>query len=209
MIFPDDYVNRILCGDCLELMKGIPDKSIDLVLTSPPFKEEDVSRNYWTFYNDFFCEAQRIYSKVLIILHSATKINTLITDYPPHRLLIWNKGFSCYSYRFNPILIYQKNKEYNVNKRIWTDVLNINLTEINKREKHKYQDPIKLYFSIIKMFKECRLILDPFLGSGTTAVAAKLLNRRFIGIEISPEYCAIAQDRVDRTIYQPDLLEVK
>ena len=46
------------------------------------------------------------------------------------------------------------------------------------------------------------LILDPFLGSGTTAVAAIRTGRRFIGMEISPEYCAIAQKRVDAELAQ-------
>jgi DNA modification methylase len=44
--------------------------------------------------------------------------------------------------------------------------------------------------------KESDLILDPFLGSGTTAVAAKQLKRNFIGIEISPKYCEIARGRL-------------
>ena len=37
MKYPDDYINKILCGDCLDLMKGIPDKAVDLVLTDPPY----------------------------------------------------------------------------------------------------------------------------------------------------------------------------
>ena len=205
----EDIINKIHCADCLQFMKGIPDKSIDLVLTSPPFKDEDIPGDYWNFYNNFFCEAQRIYSKVLIVIHSATKLNYLISNYPPHRLLIWGKAFSKYSYRFNPILVYQKSKDYNINKRIWSDCFAVpSLHRQMKEKKHKYQDPINLYLALFKMFKECNLILDPFLGSGTTAIACKLLNRNFIGIEINLDYCKIAQDRVDRTIYQPDLLEV-
>jgi len=49
------------------------------------------------------------------------------------------------------------------------------------------------YFS-----QENQIILDPFLGSGTTAVACKKLNRRFIGIEINPEYCKIAEERLKK-----------
>jgi len=46
--------------------------------------------------------------------------------------------------------------------------------------------------------KERDIILDPFNGSGTTCVAAKKLNRRFIGIEINPEYCKIAEERIKK-----------
>jgi DNA modification methylase len=37
MKYPEDYINKIICGDCLEVMKGIPDKAVDLVLTDPPY----------------------------------------------------------------------------------------------------------------------------------------------------------------------------
>lgn len=52
-------------------------------------------------------------------------------------------------------------------------------------------------------------ILDPFLGSGTTAVAAKKLGRHFLGFEISPEYCRIAEDRIARVEAQPSLFAAK
>jgi len=51
------------------------------------------------------------------------------------------------------------------------------------------------------------LVLDPFIGSGTTAVVAKRMGRRFIGFEINPAYCELARCRVEETVVQPSLLE--
>jgi site-specific DNA-methyltransferase (adenine-specific) len=50
------------------------------------------------------------------------------------------------------------------------------------------------------------LVLDPFIGSGTTAVACKKLGRNYIGIEINPSFCKYAEERIKKTIYQPSLL---
>ena len=187
--------NQIICGDCLEVMKGIPDGSVDMIFTSPPFKEEDIEGDYWKEYDKWFSEMNRICTKVIIIIHSATKLNYLIKNYPPKRLMIWGKGFSQYSYRFNPILLYQVNDDYKINKYIWSDVFGVQSVQ-GKGKEHKYQDPLVLYELIIKMFRDCEIICDPFLGSGTTAVACKELGRRYIGIEISPEYCEIARNRI-------------
>jgi len=192
---------ELILGDCLVEMKKIADKSVDLVLTSPPFKEEDVEGNYWELYDLWFKEIKRITLKVIIIIHSATKINYLMLHYPPKRLMIWGKGFSKYSWRFNPILLYQQDEKYSINRRIWSDCFAVpSLTKWMEKKKHKYQDPEQLYIALLKMFKECNLILDPFMGSGTTGVACKELGRNFIGIEISPEYYEIAKKRIANTM---------
>jgi len=189
-------INQIWLGDCFDFMKLMPDKCVDLVLTSPPFKEEDWGQEkYWELYDIVFNEVIRVASKAVIIIHSATKINTLIQKYPPKRLMIWNKGFSQYAFRFNPILIYQISDEYKVNKSIWNDCLTFQAVQ-GKNKFHIFEDPIELYQTIIKMFKECEIVIDPFLGSGTTAVASKQLGRRFIGIEINEKYCKIAENRL-------------
>jgi site-specific DNA-methyltransferase (adenine-specific) len=192
-------LNKIYCDDCLKVMKQIPDKSIDMVFTSVPFKDEDVDGDYWQEYDKWFLEMNRICKKVLIIIHSATKLNYLISKYPPKRLMIWGKGFSQYSYRFNPILLYQISDDYKINKYIWSDIFGVQSVN-GKGKEHKYQDPLILYNLIIKMFKDCDTILDPFLGSGTTCVAAKQLKRNFIGIEISEKYCKIAEQRLRQNI---------
>ena len=62
---------------------------------------------------------------------------------------------------------------------------------------HPTEKPVALLsFLLNKSTEEFDIILDPFLGSGTTAVAAKQLGRKFIGIEISEKYCKIARDRL-------------
>lgn len=87
--------------------------------------------------------------------------------------------------------------EYGMRFNIWTYDTGLNHTT---QDKIAYQHPAifpdKLAAEhIISWSNEKDLILDPMCGSGTTCVAAKLLNRRFIGIDISPEYVKIAQER--------------
>lgn len=63
---------------------------------------------------------------------------------------------------------------------------------------HPTQKPITIISRLIEIATDKNnLVLDCFLGSGTTAVACKLLNRNYIGVEINTEYCKIAQARID------------
>lgn len=70
---------------------------------------------------------------------------------------------------------------------------------------HPAPFPVALIERIISS-TNARVILDPFMGSGTTAIAAKKLYREFIGIEISAEYIALAQERLNETLREPKLL---
>jgi site-specific DNA-methyltransferase (adenine-specific)/modification methylase len=73
----------------------------------------------------------------------------------------------------------------------------------NERTIHPTQKPIKLIKHLLQIHSNKNdLVLDPFLGSGTTAVACKELGRRYIGIEINPEYCEIARNRL-KAISEP------
>ena len=195
---------KLYLGDCLEVMRGMADKSVDMVFTSPPFKEEDVESEYWGEYDQWFYEMNRLSRKVVVVIHSATKLNRLIAEYPPKRMMIWGKGFSQYSWRYNPILVYQVSDNYKVNKFIWSDSFGVQAVQ-GKGKEHKYQDPELLYRTIIKMFKGCDTILDPFMGSGTTGCVATLEGRDFIGCEIDPTYYAIAERRIAEAQQQPQL----
>lgn len=77
----------------------------------------------------------------------------------------------------------------------------------NMKEKevriHPTQKPVALFEWILNEYSEPgQIILDPFLGSGTTAAACINLNRQFIGIEISPDYCRLAVERIRRATAQ-------
>lgn len=188
----------IIQGNAIEIMRTMADKSVDMVFTSPPFKEEDVDGDYWQLYDLWFAEMDRLASKIICIIHSATKLNHLISNYPPKRIMVWGKGFSQYSYRWNPILLYQQSDDYKINKFIWSDAFGIQAVQ-GKNKVHKYQDPLLLYQTIIRMFKGCDMVLDPFVGSGTTGEACVLEGRQFIGIELNPDYVKLAEKRLLET----------
>lgn len=70
-----------------------------------------------------------------------------------------------------------------------------------ERSKHKTQKPLKVCLPYIEISSnEGDLVLDPFMGSGSTAVAAKMLGRNYIGYEISPEFCEIAEERLQAIV---------
>jgi site-specific DNA-methyltransferase (adenine-specific) len=136
-------------------------------------------------------------------------------------IIIWDKGFgqpamsrnvlnSCYEM----ILILENDKtpgrliKNSTFKRGEMD----NILRIGRGKKiseiHSATFPEKLVSELINMFsKEGDLIYDPFMGSGTTAKVAILSNRRYMGSEISEEYCKIAEERINQTIHKQIKLE--
>lgn len=181
--------------DCLNVLRDFKDKSIDMTFTSPPFREEDVDGNYWEFYDLWMKQIFRVTSKVVCIIHSATKLNQVVTMYPPKRTLVWGKGIIAPAYRWNPIFVYQISDDYKVNKVIWCDAFGIE-SVYGKWKVHKYQDPDILYEAIIKMFKGCDKVLDPFMGSGTTMLACQKLGKSGIGIEMDESHFQTAKRRL-------------
>jgi len=70
-----------------------------------------------------------------------------------------------------------------------------------ERTKHKTQKPLRVCIPFIEISSnEGDLVLDPFMGSGSTAVAAKMLNRRFIGYELNEEFYQIANERLNEVV---------
>ena len=174
----------------------LADSSVDMTFTSPPFKDDDISEDYFSAYSSWMSEIFRVTKKVAIVFNSSTKLKFVLDHWPADRVMVWSKGFSLMSFRWSPIFVYGI-PPYKVGKYIWCDAFGIQSIK-NKWKVHQYQDPLFLYQTIIKMFKDCKTVLDPFVGSGTTGQACKLLKLDFIGFDILQEHSLLSKDRISK-----------
>jgi len=198
-----DYTLHL--GDCLEFMRGLPDKSVDCVITDPPYGLDITNiwgnakygwrdRQYTNSGNwdkqrpskNIFDEMLRI-SKSQIIWGGNYFFDYL---YPTSCYLIWDKG--------------QRNFSLADCEMAWTSfqkaarIFNFSrASNLKENGLHPTQKPVPLMAWCVENYTNSRdLILDPFMGSGTTGVACVKLNRRFIGCEISENYFKIAEKRI-------------
>lgn len=211
-------LNKIHNIDCLEFMKTLPDKCIDLVLTDPPYginfgSEKDSmsnglrkdgsrriykewsapkSKNYvkWDDVKptkEMFDEIMRV-SKYQIIW-GGNYFDLPLTG----GWLIWNKGvvmptLSKCELAWTSFLGHTEIIHY-----LWAGFRK----ERPEERYHTTQKPQEVMGWCLNFLPEVKTVFDPFMGSGTTAVVAKLAGKDYIGCEISPEYCKIAEERIN------------
>ena len=247
--------NSITQGDSLELLKKIPDKSIDLVFADPPYNLQlkdtlyrpdqttvEAVTNDWDKFDtyqayDEFCliwlkECKRVLKVggalwVIGSYHNILRLGTSIqnlgfwilndiiwhkTNPMPnfrgtrftnaHETLLWCTTSRKAKYTFN----YQNLKELNEGKQMRSDwhipicAGKERLREDNNQRSHPTQKPEALLYRImVSSTNTGDTVLDPFLGSGTTAVMAKKLQRNFIGFEQDPDYIKLAKKRLKNT----------
>lgn len=220
--FPDDFVNKIVCGDCHKLIKKIPSGTVDVVLTDPPYGlgkkgvTNDVDLD--AFYK-ILPECYRVLKNdAWFITFFSTKYLPQVFDNNPFSYF-WQIGlYSPMGEVLSPIgitkfmscIIFKKGKPKLPRKGLDLYVFPGNGRLLEPDEGYIDHPTLKpKYFvrEILKMFTtENDLVLDPFIGSGTTGVVCKQLNRRFIGFEIEPKYCEIAEKRLSRKIIRVDEL---
>lgn len=224
-------INELFLGDAYELIKSIPDKSIDLIVTDPPYEINELEgggmlnekriQNMMTslgeanlnigikedILNEFLrvCKKPNIYircNKILIpkLLDFFVIKNECLFD-----IICWHKTNAmplCGSkYLTDTEYCLYFKKDIKLNTTYETAKTHYELS-ININDKKIYRHPTIKPFKIISNFiknssNENDLVLDPFMGSGTTGVACKELRRNFIGFEINKEYYQIAKDRID------------
>lgn len=202
--------NSIYNENCLNALKLMPDKSVDLILTDPPYgKRADKGTNgFGTAKNrryagewdkkipdrEIFQEMFRV-GKNLIIF-GGNYFSHLLP--PSNCWIFWDKkGDTAFKNPFaDGELIYTTFKK--PVKRIVFRQQGF-ITDSKDQRYHPTQKPTELVQILLELFsKPDDLILDPFLGSGTTAIAAGRLQRRYIGFEIDPAYFDIACMRLDK-----------
>ena len=262
----EDMINTIQLGDCYELIKNIPDKSIDLIIIDPPYEYTTGGgagcfgvkhRNYHEEYYKVATNRNEIIKKYLDkgfdykkanvwadkeisrldIKHISSGFNMELLDELDKKMkhiyiYIW-----CSKWQVEPLLKHYMDKDCNFDILTWhktnpTPTMNNTyandteylimarekgttklygdydskkkywVTSTNTKDKDLFKHPTIKPLSIIKTLienssDENDIVLDCFCGSGTTCVAAKETGRRFIGMEIDPEYHKIAVNRLN------------
>jgi len=218
-----DFKNEsiwLMKGDCLERMKEIPGGSVDMILTDPPygmnlepqrksgkFHGERIKNDNTLAWSDaFFYECFRVTSKNTASMffcnhHCVAEFITSakLAGYEIKNLIVWNKCHFGMGGNWRPVhelvLICTKGRFVTTSNSLKT-IINFKKVHHTKAV-HPTEKPTDILEHLISepdYFPS--VILDPFMGSGTTGVAAKNLNRKFIGIEMDDGYFEIAKGRI-------------
>ena len=243
-----DLKNKILCGSAVDVMKEIPDGSIHLVVTSPPYNLKNSTGNgmkdgrggkwanaalqkgyshhddcmphdeYVKWQRECLTEMMRIIPEdgAIFYNHKWRVQGGLLQDrqdilegFPVRQIIIWRRkgGFNFNAGYFVPtyevIYLIAKPKfklapKANSHGDVWEFTQEMN-------NEHPAAFPVGLIDRIIGS-TTAKIVLDPFMGSGTTAVSAINLDRDYIGIDLSPEYCEMAEKRIKNHRAQAKLL---
>ena len=217
LTYPGDFLNKVVHGDCIELMKSLPDRCVDLVVSDPPYGINYISGysgRFGPIANDTRPAAKQLWARVVPEFERVMKDNTvaflsigwtemdwvlpLLRRYFTVRsCIVWYKnrfGLGRYTRAQHELnLLCLKGKPRHPRKApsdVWP------IAKVNDL-RHSCEKPIALVGRAISTYSERQgVVLDAFLGSGTTAVAARMLDRNFIGFELSAEYCALAERRL-------------
>ncbi|HPD65731.1 MAG TPA: site-specific DNA-methyltransferase [Bacteroidia bacterium] len=251
MNFEEKYLDKIINGDCLTVMQDMPDKCVDLVVTSPPYNLKNSTGNGmkdgrggkwagaalvngYSHYDDNmpheqYAEWQYSCLKEMfrlikddgaIFYNHKWRVQDgllqdrkdIIRDLPVRQIIIWkrkgginfNPGYFLPTYEVIYLIPKRKFKlvpKANAYGDVWT------FTQEMKNE-HPAPFPVALIYRIISS-TTAQIILDPFMGSGTTAVVAMGLKRHYIGIELSPDYCNMAEQRIKRNKIHSELFGLR
>jgi DNA modification methylase len=235
-------INKIYFEDCLETLKNMPNNSINLIITSPPY-----NKNYYTkeskykkkqicnfrkikydsyddnlnpeLYNDWQSKILKECCRVLTedgsifynhsdILNKHCTIHPVyIYNFPIKQLLIWNrlntpKLDNNYFYPINEYVFWIK-KNTDAKTKFYRDRCNFNKSVFSLsadiKNKHPAPFPIQLPNNfILACTDENDIVYDPFMGSGTTAIASLINNRQYIGSEISKNYYISSLKRIEQ-----------
>ena len=227
-------INKIYNGDCYELIKEIPDKSIDLIYTDPPYLYEsgfgkrlqdegkitEETKNHIEQMSNGVNESLldqfvRVMRYIYIYIWCNDKqimqymnyfVNKHNCDY---KILVWKKEnpMPMYSKRYLDDIEYclffvEKGKQKFRGKDTYKNSFKVYSSPINATDKEKYKHSSIKPYECVKnhLEKTCSkemLILDPFLGSGTTAVVCKDLGLNYIGFEKEEKWFNVATDRLN------------
>lgn len=214
--------NKIILADCLVEMRKFPDNYFDWVITDPPYgikigdmnftksgavyasKGSASRRRDYTGHGDW--DNLRLTKQYFDEMFRVSKNQAIFggnyyTDYlpPTASWIVWDKRTDK---RYNndfadcELMWVSSGGVARVIRYLWSGMLQGDMKHKEER-KHPTQKPLRVMSEIVAMLtQEGQIVLDPFNGSGSTTLACNNLKRRYIGIEINPDYVKIAQNRL-------------
>jgi len=233
------FRNKIICGDAIDVMRTIPDGSVDLVVTSPPYNLKNSTGNgmkngnggkwanaslingyaehndnmphdeYVKWQRECLFEMFRVIPDTGAIFYNhkwrvqaglLQDRHDIVNGFPVRQIIIWqrkgginfNKGYFLPTYEVI-YLIAKKNFVLAPKANAYGDIWEFGQEMKNA---HPAPYPVALIDRIITS-TTAKIVLDPFMGSGTTAVSAIKNERDYIGIELSQKYCDLAEERIE------------
>lgn len=215
-------------GDCLEIMKDIPDKSIDLIVTDPPYlinyktnrrkeKNHDFcsvikNDNNFDMIHEYINECYRILkdNKAMYMFCNCDRVDYFKQElekagFKIKNMIIWVKNNHTagdlqaqFGKKYEILFLVNKGRCLFNGKRL-TDVWFFDKV-VGNVQVHQNQKPVDIIKQCIeKHSKENDIVFDGFMGSGSTGVACINTNRNFIGIELDETYYKIACERINKT----------
>ena len=236
--FKRKYLNKIICGNAVDVMRDMLDGSVDLVITSPPYNLKNSTGNgmkdgrggkwanaalqkgyshhedcmphnkYVTWQRDGLTEMLRLIPENGAIFYNhkwrvqgglLQDRQDIVNGFPVRQIIIWsrkgglnfNPGYFLPTYEVIYLIAKQEFRlvsRANAHGDIWEFTQDMN-------NAHPAPFPVNLIDRIVDS-TNAKVVLDPFMGSGTTAISAINHKRNYIGIDISPEYCKMAENRI-------------
>src|SRR5947209_7397127 len=222
-------MSSVYLGNALDVLGMLPDNSVDLILTDPPYGINYMSRSkslpLTKITNDKGDEAYELLDKVLALAEKKLKPDRhiyIFTNWQAFEgmapvvrkyfklkgALAWIKNNRTrgdlkgnYGYQYEMVLYAHKGRRWLFGKRD-SDILYFDKVP-TQYMRHPTEKPIKLLEYLIgKSTEEGEVVLDPFMGSASTCVAAKNTGRRYIGIEMEPTWFEVAQKRLEEAKQQ-------
>ena len=177
----------LLLDNCFNVLPTLPDNSVDLVLTDMPYDLEE------TLKEELLSQSLRISSgSVLIFCSPENQIKA-------PRYLFWikptsTKNFSKNHGRFVEMIALHQRGTFN--SLPWANMTGVYHDILEEESVHPYQKPLSLIERLVRIHTNPGdEVLDMFMGSNATGIACRNLGRDFIGIEMNPEYFALARQR--------------
>jgi hypothetical protein len=195
----------IFCADCRDIL---PSLKADVVVTDPPYnvgirygsETDDNRADYAKWTREWFVLAMAT-SKALAVTPGIVNVGLWCSIQEPAWIVAWHKpaamGRSPFGFcNWEPVLVYGKGWPRN-----GVDVITAGIVPNSELAGHPCPKPVGWGRGLVSLLtSETDTILDPFMGSGTTLVAAKQLGRKAIGIEIEERYCEIACKRLSQEV---------